>query len=59
MWEGIFSILIGVLCIVIIYKDRKEIGKGDYEGWFNFDTKGYVYSTILILIGIYILISSL
>lgn len=59
MWKGIFSILTGVLWIVIIYKDRKEIGKGDYEGSFNFNTSGFIYAVILILIGIYILISSL
>lgn len=59
MWKGIFSILIGVLWIVIIYKDRKEIGKGDYEGSFDFNTRGFVFAVILILIGIYILISSL
>ncbi|SFC35938.1 hypothetical protein SAMN04487891_109164 [Flagellimonas taeanensis] len=59
MWEGIVSILVGFLTIIIIKKSKKEIGKGDYEGSFNFDTKGYIYAIILIIIGIYILYVSI
>lgn len=58
MWEGIVLIFIGVLWIIIISTSRREIGKGDYEGSFNFNTRGYIYAAILIIIGIYRLIIS-